>query len=473
MTASLDSFRKLAEPNLARHCDALLSTFVFRQDYIGGSPEWVSLSTRIVLIPPGVTISGPIGERIFHSGLFRAARGIVPSGRVSALLSGFERGRLLPDGLPEQWTEPIALAVGAQLEHRSLDGPRFFDSSLPLPNFPWSVSGYEVSDHVHVTGTADSAFWGAFDRMQRELTAWDPPYLGMAGLSRDLLLPTVPARNIVRVAQAISPVWVQVTELAPAPDRQTLRVTIRSEWDPVPPEATLSVIPHRSGSTGRRMSLTESGWATDVEQSSLILRRELPAGSGPISVCLNFGNESIATYVTGLGSPRVVSHLMADPEATWLRSCLTGKESQTADVFETAVTWLLHLLGFASVRYGYKRLQRTVDVQAFLDDAHVIFAECSVELPDLGKLQDVKHRANVLEAVAAQSGRKVHVLPTVFTSTSSANSERASDPEVVVIPREELGHLLERALRGDSPHDVFEEIEERRHQQIAIATMNS
>ncbi len=39
MTASLDSFRKLAEPNLARHCDALLSTFVFRQDYIGGSPE--------------------------------------------------------------------------------------------------------------------------------------------------------------------------------------------------------------------------------------------------------------------------------------------------------------------------------------------------------------------------------------------------------------------------------------------------
>lgn len=210
MTASLDSFRKLAEPNLARHCDALLSTFVFRQDYIGGSPERVSLSTRIVLIPPGVTISGPIGERIFHSGLFRAARGIVPSGRVSALLSGFERGRLLPDGLPEQWTEPIALAVGAQLEHRSLDEPRFFDSSFPLPNFPWSVSGYEVSDHVHVTGTADSAFWSAFDRMQRELTAWDPPYLGMAGLAPVVALEDddaigVPLRLGMGVERAIRP----------------------------------------------------------------------------------------------------------------------------------------------------------------------------------------------------------------------------------------------------------------------------
>src|SRR5207245_156326 len=115
MTASLDSFRKFAEPKLGRHCDALLSTFVFRQDYIGGSPDWVSLSTRIVLIPPGLAIPGPIGERIFESGRFRAARGIVRNSRLSALLNGFERGQLLRDGLPEGWTEPIVLA-GTDLE---------------------------------------------------------------------------------------------------------------------------------------------------------------------------------------------------------------------------------------------------------------------------------------------------------------------------------------------------------------------
>jgi len=169
----------------------------------------------------------------------------------------------------------------------------------------------------------------------------------------------------------------------------------------------------------------------------------------------------------------VVSHLIADPEATWLKSCLTGKDSQTSDLFEMAVTWLLHLLGFASVRYGYKRLQRSVDVQAFLDDAHVLFAECSVELPDSTKLQDVKHRAKSLEAAAAQSGRMVHVVPTIFTSASSASSERAFDAGVVVFARDELSELLERALRGDSPHAVFEEVEQRRDQQIAIATITS
>ena len=472
MTASLDSFRKLAEPNLARHCDALLSTFVFRQDYIGASSEWVSLSTRIVLIPPGLAIPGPIGEKIFESGRFRAGRGIVRGSRLSALLNGFERGQLLPDGLPEGWTEPIMLAEGGHLEHRSLDEPRFFDSSFRPTHLPWQVSGYEVSD-LSTTSTGDSGFWTAFDRMQRELTAWDPPYLGMAGLARELLLPTVPARNIVRLAQVLSPVWVQLVEVAPAPDRRTMRVTVRSEWNPVPPEATLSVIPHQSGSSGRRMSLTEPGWAAEVQQGALILRCELPVGDGPISVCLNFGDESIATCVTGLGSSRVVSHLIADPEATWLKSCLTGKDSQTSDLFEMAVTWLLHLLGFASVRYGYKRLQRSVDVQAFLDDAHVLFTECSVELPDSTKLQDVKHRAKSLGAAAAQSGRMVHVVPTVFASTSSASSERASDPEVVVFAREGISELLERALRGDSPHAVFEEIEQRRDQQIAIATMTS
>jgi hypothetical protein len=57
--------------------------------------------------------------------------------------------------------------------------------------------------------------------MQRELTAWDPPYLGMAGLAQELLLPTVPARNIVRLAQVLSPVWVQLVEVAPTPDRRS------------------------------------------------------------------------------------------------------------------------------------------------------------------------------------------------------------------------------------------------------------
>jgi hypothetical protein len=472
MTASLDSFRKLAEPNLAHNCDALLSTFVCRQHCVGGSPEWVSISTRIMLIPPGLVIPSPAGERIFESGRFRAAKGIVTSGRLSALLDGFEHGRLLPDGLPEGWTEPIVLTAGPQSGNRLLDEPRFFDSSFPPKHLPWQVSGYGVTEH-YVTGSEDPGFWAAFDRMQRELTAWDPPYPGMAGLARDLLLPTVPARNIVRLAEVLSPFWVQLVEVAPARDRRTIRIVVRSDWNPVPPQVTLSVIPHGSDFRGRRMSLTESGWATAVQQGALILKCDLPVGEGPISVCLNFGNESIATCITGLGSSRVMSHLIADPEANWLKSCLTGKDSQTADLFEAAVTWLLHLLGFASVRYGYKRLQRSVDVQAFLDDAHVVFAECSVELPDSAKLQDVKHRAKSLEAVAAQPGRVVRVLPTIFTSASSANSERASDPDVVVFTKEELGELLERALRGDSAHDVFEEIEQRRDRQVEIATMTS
>src|SRR4051812_23469864 len=115
MTASLDAFRKVAEPNLCRHCDALISMLVFRNQVLGQAPEWVSLSTRIALIPPGLTVSGRTGETVFESGRFRAAKGVVRSSRVSSLLNGYERGVLLADGLPEGWTERIVLAVGQEL----------------------------------------------------------------------------------------------------------------------------------------------------------------------------------------------------------------------------------------------------------------------------------------------------------------------------------------------------------------------
>lgn len=466
---TLDRFREIAAPNLSRGCDALLSTFCFRRDHLGGAPpDWVSLSTRIVLLPPVPPTPGSIETQIFESGRFRAARGIVPGVHVPALLEGIERGYLDRESLPERWSGPILLAETPTTSQYSFEEPRYFDASSYEVQLPWPVSGYAITEY-HAVDTKDVSFWNELGNLDRVLTAWDPPFAGLSGLAHDLLLPTVPARDVARAVQLISPFWLQLSGVASSPDRSQVAVTVRSEWDPLPSEVNLSVISHVDPRNRWRIPLDAEGWTTERDGHALILRRTVRTSDGPTSVCLNFGRETVAKKVTGLGSTRVVAHLVADPEAAWLRSCLIGKESHNSEAFEVAVAWLFHLLGFASVRYGYKRLQRTVDVEAFLDERAAVFAECTVEPPDSKKIDDVERRAQALMTAATAAQRPLDIIPAVFTSAGMVNAVRTTNSQVIVLPREELADLLDRALRGDAAIRIFEELTERRNAQLTAA----
>src|SRR5207244_226063 len=63
----LDAFRAVAATNLSRGCEAVVSTFMARQPFLSATLEWLSLSTRIVLVPPSVALPGPSGLAVFES----------------------------------------------------------------------------------------------------------------------------------------------------------------------------------------------------------------------------------------------------------------------------------------------------------------------------------------------------------------------------------------------------------------------
>ena len=466
MPDPLEAFRGVAQPCLDRKCNALVASFMAQMQFLNAPPEWRSLSTSVIFVPPDYAVPGYIGERIFEWDRFRAARGIVSFEKLESLFRGIEAGRLNKDCIPDGWTEEISLfddsARPPPFQKTFFHEPAMY--SRPRIDFPsYQVAAYGAST------TNDADFWEAFSMLGRKLSAWNTPFDGLEGLAQDLMLPSVPQQAQVPTVQLISPFWVKLLGVRPNQSSRKAVITIESIWGELPPELSISLIPLDGLRRSRRLMVAELKWDRDL---GTMFRTEVPAEEGPLKVCLNFAGETISSEMTGLGSSRLVSHLIADPEAAWLRSCLLGKESKDSQNFEIACAWLFHLLGFSSTHHGYKRLQRTVDVLAFLDEQQVIFIECSVEQPDSAKLNDVKTRAENFSSASTRPGREMTVLSIVATNAPT-KPEPSLAPEVLVLDRGDLAHLLEQLEHGVHAADLFEEFLQKRDQQVQLVQYTS
>ncbi len=465
-------FIEIAKPNLERRCAALISTLTYQARYLSAEPEWHGVSTRIILVP-FTTVSGPVGPRIFESATFRASRGLVSPEKVGRLLESLGNGVVLPDALPVGWSQAVHLSPNTPTQFHQ---PRFFEAdSLRVP-LAWRVPGYETSAIGVRDGDFDRGIVHALEALERQLPAFDPPFGGIRGLAEEIGLAHAPGPGVATsVVEVIAPLWLTLDDLQRDVREGRLRIKVKSYWTDVGGEASVSIIsrgdPHKT-----RLPLGEAPWNVGSDsEGARVYTADVRVPDGSVSVHLNYGPENIATILSGVASTPALAHELADPGFAILRSFLLGPVHRKGDNFEVGVAWLLHLAGFRSVRYGLKRLQRAVDVVAYLDDFNLVYGECSVEPPDPDKLSDVASRASALTELATSRGRRpITVLPTIFTAAPSGPLVRERPyPEVLILAREDIEDLLERALRGESAARFYEDLVARRQSQIVMAQLTS
>jgi hypothetical protein len=464
VTIPFDEFLRCAAPNLQRRCYCEISALLYRAD---PNSAWRGVSVRLTFGPRGAF--GTAGEEVFDSGQFRVRKGVVDRDKVQSLIDAVRTGDMAESVLPDGWGAGFRFGDDSP----GFYGPDFFTpGDAIVSNYPRPYSGYRLQSQAQQRTPPE-----AFRLLERTLPASDPPFGGVSGLADEMGLPTVPAFGTSDVLELVSPYWVTIHDARVDRARQIVSVTVKSLWRDLSSDLSVSLIPIiPSPSAKQRIGIDERHWGVSQSaEGGRLFKRDFPIGEGPVEVHLNFRNESIQSTIVGAGSNRLVAHEALDFDCSLLRAFLSGRDSRQGDNFEIAAAWLLHLAGFSACRYGYKRVQRSVDIHAFIGDARALFVECTIEPADADKMNDVISRAKALENLCDERrGGGVRVIPVLFVGAPRAGIDtRESPPGLIVFALEDLESLLDRVLRGASATEIFDGFASSIEQQELLARFTS
>jgi hypothetical protein len=192
-----------------------------------------------------------------------------------------------------------------------------------------------------------------------------------------------------------------------------------------------------------RIDVTTSSLGTVISRREYLYNLLPPAHANPLYAALTYfvPDEELATL---LGRPTDV--------ALPGRSNLKNKET----AFEVSVQWLLSLLGFRAVwLHGYETLRRdkieigSIDCLAYSETGRLLLlVNCSLGPPtskELGRYSEV--RARLSRELFADGATNTHAV--VFADCEASNSsENPAGPDVKIVRREEIKHLLAHARSG-------------------------
>lgn len=168
----------------------------------------------------------------------------------------------------------------------------------------------------------------------------------------------------------------------------------------------------------------------------------------------------------GAGGVHLLAYGALDPELRALRTTLLPASLAQAKTakrdFEHAVARLLSLAGFrADALGGFPGVQDAADVLATTPDGtSSLLVECTVGPLNTREGKPARLFERV-DAVQRQLGRGARVLPVMATvrhgeAVAPSEREAAGRDGIVVLVREDLEQLLEKALRGAPPHEMME-----------------
>jgi hypothetical protein len=164
-------------------------------------------------------------------------------------------------------------------------------------------------------------------------------------------------------------------------------------------------------------------------------------------------------------NPRRASYEHFDPNLELLREMFVPKDRHARDL-ETAVGWLLWMLGFGVLHLGAtKRLQDGPDLIATTPTEHYVVVECTTgQIKGESKLERLVARtATVRERLEQSNNKHLKVLPLMVTSMTqaevAAGAQAAREHGVVVLAREDLFAALDRTLLLPRPDELYTEAE--------------
>lgn len=153
---------------------------------------------------------------------------------------------------------------------------------------------------------------------------------------------------------------------------------------------------------------------------------------------------------------RMILHMTIDQELKLIQEQIHDKSSNRSNKFESAISWLLHLCGFAVINYGsIAKSTNFVDLVAFSSYENIIFViECTTDLPDTkNKLSKLHKRAKELEKELPD----VTLIPILFSQLerkviSPAEIRKAHDNDIGVFTIDDFTKLIE-ICTCDQPED--------------------
>jgi hypothetical protein len=166
-------------------------------------------------------------------------------------------------------------------------------------------------------------------------------------------------------------------------------------------------------------------------------------------------------------NPRAAVFSLVDPSQKVMRAYLRPDQpprGAAADDFETAVGWLLWMLGFSTVSFGTNaKTREAFDIVGVSPNGNFLVVECTLGLLRAdSKLSRLTSRAASLrQALDASNMKHLRVLPVVVTALGAeqvkADMGLAEEVGILVITKEHLDRTSDELLRFPDADRFFEQ----------------
>lgn len=163
-------------------------------------------------------------------------------------------------------------------------------------------------------------------------------------------------------------------------------------------------------------------------------------------------------------NPRLAIHQVFDEDLELLRRMLFKPETDKPYAFESAVSTLFSLLGFAVSNYGrIPKLQKGPDIIAISPTGHVGVIECTIGLLDENdKLAKLVQRAKLIRDKLNGTGYGFLQLQAVIVTPLSrdevtANLDTAGKHDIAVVCKEDIEEMLKQVSLPPNADRLFED----------------
>lgn len=210
--------------------------------------------------------------------------------------------------------------------------------------------------------------------------------------------------------------------------------------------------------------------APDAQRGSV----EIDIPEAAVLHCISSYN-GMAQHFFWLSDPTTVlnsrraAYEVFDNKLTVLREIIdrTPGRGHNARELESAVAWILWMLGFSVVHFGNtRRMEDAADLLATTPAGHVAVVECTTGLLKAeNKLSLLHDRAQaVRRGLDASGNRHVRVLTAIVTSQPRADIEvdieQAEKLGILVLAREKFEEMISRTLIMQNADQLYEEAEQ-------------
>lgn len=291
-------------------------------------------------------------------------------------------------------------------------------------------------------------------KLDWELKAASPPYLSFQELLLDYGVPVPQGFGIFETFQALP---IVVDNQRSRLHGSTASISLKVERGIDPGDVQLGVVAIKTGETAYRQNIpgTSLNWEDDGQFSVGSIQCDVPAGRAIQAIASLRGTAFHYWWVLDplqIPNTRKAVYEVVDSDLSILRDFMIASGSKgSARDLESAVAWLLWMLGFSVAHLGTStKTQDAVDILATTPSGNFALVECTTGVISTDKkvANLLSRKAIVLERLSRASQNQIRVLPVIVTSKGREEVAQEIGPAqergVLVLTRDDLVEMLNR-----------------------------